>query len=149
LAAVFRDRLFEKFRSEQAASYSPDMQSNWPDDYRNGGYIMAYSQVQPKDVERFYAFAAEVAADLKKNPISADELQRAVEPLRQYVERVSTGNVFWMNNLEGATYAPARFTALSRLYSDYARVTPARVMELAGRYFRDDKAWKLVIEPEG
>lgn len=149
LAAVFRDRLFEKFRSEQAASYSPDMQSNWPDEFRTGGYIMAYSQVQPKDVERFYAFAAEVAADLKKNPISADELQRAVEPLRQYVERVSTGNVFWMNNLEGATYAPARFTALSRLYGDYARVTPARVMELAGRYFRDDKAWKLVIEPEG
>jgi zinc protease len=105
--------------------------------------------VQPKDVERFYAFAAEVAADLKKNPISADELQRAVEPLRQYVERVSTGNVFWMNNLEGATYAPARFTALSRLYGDYARVTPARVTELAQRYFRDDKAWKLVIEPEG
>jgi zinc protease len=149
LAAIFRDRLFEKFRSEQAASYSPDMQSNWPDKFRGGGYIMAYAQVQPKDVTRFYAFAADVATDLKNNPISADELQRAVEPLRQYVERVSTGNVFWMNQLEGATYTPARFTALGRLYTDYTQTTPARLQELAQRYFRDDAAWKLVVAPEG
>lgn len=149
LASLFRDRLFEKFRSEQAASYSPDMQNYWPDEFKSGGYLMAYSQVQPQDAERFYAFAAEVAADLKTNAVSADELQRAVEPLRAFVERVSTGNLFWMNNLEGATYAPARFSALQRLYSDYARVTPERVQELAKRYFRDDKAWKLLVEPEG
>ena len=149
LAAVFRDRLFEKFRSEQAASYSPDMQNFWPDEFRSGGYLMAYSQVQPKDVERFYAFAAEVAADLKINPVSADELQRVVEPLKQYVERVTTGNQFWMNQLEGATYTPQRFTALSRLYGDYAGITAARLQELARKYFRDDTAWKLLIEPEG
>lgn len=149
LASVFRDRLFEKFRSEQAASYSPDMQNYWPDEFRAGGYLMAYSQVQPKDVERFYAFAAEVAADLKQNPVSPDELQRATEPLKQYVERVMTGNQFWMNQLEGATYVPQRFTALGRLYADYAGVSAARVQELARKYFRDDKAWKLLIEPEG
>jgi zinc protease len=147
LASIFRDRLFEKFRSEQAASYSPDMQSNWPDEFKSGGYLMAYAQVQPKDIERFYTFAREVAADLKVNPVSADELQRAVEPLKQYVERASSGNMFWMNQLEGATYTPARFPALGRLYTDYARVTPARLMELAGRYFREDKAWKLLVEP--
>lgn len=149
LAAIFRDRLFEKFRSEQAASYSPDMQNNWPDEFRGGGYMMAYAQVQPQDVERFYTFAAEVAADLKANPVSADELQRAVEPLKQYVDRASTGNLFWMNQLEGVTYTPQRFSALGRLYADYIRVTPARVQELAKRYFRDDRAWKLVVEPEG
>ena len=148
LASIFRDRLFEKFRSEQAASYSPDMQNYWPDEFRSGGYLMAYSQVQPKDVDRFYAFAAEVAADLIKNPVSADELQRATEPLKQYVERVMSGNQFWMNQLEGATYTPQRFTALSSLYADYAGMTAARVQELARKYFRDDKSWKLLIEPE-
>jgi predicted Zn-dependent peptidase len=28
-------------------------------------------------------------------------------------------------------------------------MTPARVQELARKYFRDDKSWKLLIAPEG
>ncbi len=147
LAAVFRDRLFEKFRAEQAASYSPDMSNNWPDNFAGGGYLMAYTQVKPGDVERFFAFANEVAADLAVNPVSADELQRAVEPVKQAVERASSGNVFWMSQLKGATYDPARFAALGRLYSDYSNVTAARLQQLAKRYFVNDKAWKLVVSP--
>ncbi len=147
LAAVFRDRLFEKFRAEQAASYSPDMANNWPDNFANGGYLMAYTQVKPGDVDRFFVFANEVAADLAKNPVSADELKRAVEPVKQAVERASSGNVFWLGQLKGATYDTARFTALGRLYGDYSNVTSARLQELAKRYFVNDKAWKLVVSP--
>ena len=148
LAAIFRDRLFEKFRAEQAVSYSPDMANNWPDDFPSGGYLMAYSQVKPGDVDRFFDFAAEIAADLIANPVSTDELQRAVEPIKQSVERASSGNVFWLSQLKGATYNPGRFNALGRLYSDYGGVTPARVQELAKRYFVTDRAWKLVVSPQ-
>lgn len=147
LAAIFRDRLFEKFRAEQAASYSPDMASNWPKDFASGGYLMAYTQVKPGDVDRFFAFADDVAADLATNPVSADELQRAVEPMKQAIERAASGNTFWLNQLKGATYEPARFLALGRLYSDYSTITPARLQELAKRYFVKDKSWKLVVSP--
>lgn len=149
LAAVFRDRLFEKFRSEQAASYSPDMANNWPEEFDTGGYLMAYSQVRPQDVDSFYKFADEVAKDLVANPVSADELQRAVEPIKQYVDRASSGNIFWQQQLEDATYDQRKFVALSHLYTDYTGVTPAKLQELAKRYFVADKAWKLVIEPQG
>jgi zinc protease len=148
LAAVFRDRLFEKFRAEQAASYSPDMAASWPKDFPSGGYLMAYTQVKPGDVDRFFAFADEVATDLSVNPVSADELQRAVEPMRQNIERAASGNTFWLNQLKGATYAPAKFVALGRLYSDYSGVTPTQLQALAKRYFVKDKAWKLVVEPQ-
>jgi zinc protease len=103
--------------------------------------------VKPTDVDRFFAFATEVATDLATNPVSADELQRAVEPVKQAVERASSGNTFWLNNLKGATFEPARFTALGRLYSDYSNVTPARLQELAKRYFVANKSWKLVVSP--
>lgn len=148
LAAVFRDRLFEKFRAEQAASYSPDMAANWPKDFAKGGYLMAYTQVKPGDVDRFFAFADEVAADLSANPVSADELQRAVEPMKQAIERAASGNSFWLGQLKGATYDSARFTALGTLYSDYTGVTPTIVQALAKRYFVKDKAWKLVVAPQ-
>jgi zinc protease len=147
VAAIFRDRLFEKFRAEQAASYSPDMANNWPDDFATGGYLMAYSQVRPADVDRFFAFASEIAADLAANPVSPDELQRAVEPIRQAVDRATSGNIFWMAQLKGATFESSRFAALGHLYSDYGNMTPARVQELAKRYFVADKAWKLVVSP--
>ncbi len=149
LAAIFRDRLFEKFRAEKAASYSPDMTNSWPEDFQSGGYLMAYTQVRPQDVASFYEFAAEVSADLKANPVSTDELQRAVEPIKQYIERASSGNTFWLQYLQGGAYDPRRFKSLSHLYTDFNGVTPARLQQLAQTYFRDDKAWKLVVEPEG
>jgi zinc protease len=149
LAAVFRDRLFEKFRAEQAASYSPDMAANWPNDFSSGGYLMAYTQVKPGDVDRFFAFADEVASDLVNNPVSADELQRALEPVKQAIERAASGNMFWLNQLKGATYDPARFTALGKLYSDYSSVTPTLLQSLARRYFVKNKAWTLVVLPQG
>ncbi len=149
LAAIFRDRLFEKFRAEKAASYSPDMTNSWPEDFSAGGYLMAYTQVRPQDVASFYEFAAEVAGDLKANPVSKDELQRAVEPIKQYVERASSGNTFWLQYLQGGAFDPRRFESLGHLYSDFSNVTPARLQSLAKTYFRDEKAWKLVVEPEG
>ena len=149
LAAVFRDRLFEKFRSEQAASYSPDMANNWPEEFSSGGYLMAYSQVKTQDVDSFFKFADEVAADLVANPIGADELQRAVEPIKQYIDRASSGNSFWMQQLEDSTYDQRKFTALAKLFSDYSNTTPAKLQELAKRYFVASKAWKMVVEPQG
>ncbi len=148
LAALFRDRLFEKFRSEQAASYSPDANANWPDEFVSGGFLMAYSQVQPKDADRFFAFARAVASDLAKTPVSQDELKRAIEPLLQFIERATTGNQFWMNELEGATYNAARYEALGRLYSDYSKATPEQLQGLAQKYLVDAKAWTMIVEPE-
>lgn len=148
LAALFRDRLFEKFRSEQAASYSPDANATWPDEFASGGFLMAYSQMQPKDADRFFLFAKSVAADLAATPVSKDELQRSLEPILQYVERATTGNLFWMNELEGATYNAARFAALGQLYTDYSKVTPEQLQALARKYLVDAKAWMMVVEPE-
>lgn len=148
LAAVFRDRLFEKFRAEQAASYSPNMSNSWPLEFSSGGYLMSISLVQPKDVNRFFEFSEQVAADLAVNPVSDDELKRAVEPIAQLIERVSSGNTFWLNELKGATYDRRRFQALARLLSDYKQVSPERLQQLAKQYFVDDKSWRLAVLPE-
>lgn len=148
LASVFRDRLFEKFRSEQAASYTPDMTSSWPKDFSSGGYLMAYSQVKPADIDRFFKFADEVATNLSDKPISADELQRVVEPMKQAIDRAMTGNMFRMIQLKGATFNSSRFDDFLRLYSDYTEVTPGQLQELAKRYFVKDKSWTLVVAPQ-
>ncbi|MEP2988699.1 MAG: insulinase family protein [Parasphingorhabdus sp.] len=148
LVSIFNDRMFEILRSQQGASYSPQVSNNWPVDFESGGYISATSQLTPGNVDRFYNVADLIATDLREKPVSEDELKRVVEPLRQLIARASSGNSFWMSQLEGATLRPEKFTALRTLLSDYTVITPTEVQALAQKYLLDNSEWKLVVLPE-
>ncbi len=148
LASIFNDRLFEILRSQQGASYSPQVVNSWPVEFESGGYIGAQSQLTPDNVDRFYNVVALIAKDLREKPVSADELQRVVEPLRQLIARASSGNSFWMSQMEGASFNPQKFAALQSLLSDYTVITPEEVQTLAVKYLDDKKKWKLVVLPE-
>jgi zinc protease len=148
LVSIFNDRLFDILRSQQGASYSPQVVNNWPVDFESGGYIGAQSQLKPDNIDRFYNVVELIAKDLRENPVSADELQRVVEPLRQLIARASSGNSFWMSQMEGASFNPQKFVALQSLLSDYTNITPEEVQALAAKYLDDKKKWKLVVLPE-
>ena len=149
LVSIFNDRMFEILRSKEGASYSPQVVNNWPVEFASGGYISASSQLTPENVDRFYGIAELIAKDLREKPVSADELKRIVEPLRQLIARASSGNSFWMSQMEGASYNPQKFVALRTLLSDYTVITPEEVQALAQKYLVDSKKWKLVVLPEG
>ncbi|WP_339693454.1 insulinase family protein [uncultured Parasphingorhabdus sp.] len=149
LVSIFNDRLFEILRSQQGASYSPQVVNSWPVEFDSGGYIGAQSQLTPDNIDRFYNVVELIAKDLRENPVSADELQRVVEPLRQLIARASSGNSFWMSQLEGASFNPQKFVALQTLLSDYTVITPEEVQTLAVKYLDERKKWKLVVLPEG
>lgn len=148
LVSIFNDRMFEILRSQEGASYSPQVSNNWPVNLNSGGYISATSQLTPDNVDRFYRVADLIAADLREKPVSEDELKRVVEPLRQLIARASSGNSFWMSQLEGATLRPEKFKALRSLLSDYTVITPSEIQELAQKYLLDSSEWKLVVLPE-
>ena len=148
LVSIFNDRLFEILRSQQGASYSPQVFSSWPVEFQSGGYIGAQSQLTPDNIDRFYDVVGLIAKDLRSQPVSADELQRVVEPLRQLISRASSGNSFWMSQMEGASFNPQKFVALQTLLSDYTVITPEEVQALAVKYLDDGKQWKLAVLPE-
>ncbi|MEY4270300.1 MAG: hypothetical protein RLZZ58_1516 [Pseudomonadota bacterium] len=148
LAAVFNDRLFDKLRAELGASYSPIVQSQWPTAFPSGGYFLVGSMVAPADVDKFYAIAGAITADLVANPVSDDELVRARKPISEQITRASTGNVFWMYLLEGATRDPRVVRAALSLEDDTAGVSAGQVQALAQRYFTDDRKWQTTILPK-
>ncbi|WP_246218726.1 M16 family metallopeptidase [Parasphingorhabdus halotolerans] len=149
LVSIFNDRMFEILRSKEGASYSPQVVNSWPVEFQTGGYISAGSQLTPDNVDRFFNVADLIANDLRQKPVSEDELKRIVEPLRQLISRASSGNSFWMSQMEGASFNPAKFQVLGTLLSDYTVITPAEVQALAQKYLVDSTKWKLVILPEG
>ncbi|MHA7818020.1 MAG: M16 family metallopeptidase [Erythrobacter sp.] len=149
LVQVFNNRLLEALRERLGASYSPQVFSDWPVDIDRGGKIVALAQLEPGVVPVFFAEADRIAQDLVTNPPSDDEINRVTEPLAQRVRRASTGNQFWLYNLEGASFDPQRVTLLRSLLSDYSQTSPQIMQFLASRYFDGAEPLKLAVIPEG
>ena len=149
LASVFNNRLMDAMREHAGASYSPVVRSSWPSDVNSGGRIAALAQLRPEDVPVFFAEAEKIARDLASAPVGEDEYNRVVEPLRQYVSRASTGNLFWLYQLEGSTVDDRRVEMLRYLLADYTRVPPADLQALAQKYFGSREGWRLAVIPEG
>jgi zinc protease len=149
LAAIFSDRLFDRLRSQAGASYSPNVSSSWPVGQPGGGRILAIGQVAPSNVPLFFKLSREIAAELVSKPIDEDELKRTIGPMQQSIMRQSTGNQFWMNQLDGATYDPARIIALTHLYSDISSMTAAQLQETAAKYLRPERDWTMQVVPKG
>lgn len=149
LAAIFNDRLFERLRAQDGASYGPIVTSDWPTGFDEGGYLLVGSLLAPKDVDRFYDIAADITRELGASPVSADELARAAGPLREQIARALTGNLFWMHLLEGASRDPRVVRAALSIESDAAAITPGDIQALAQRYLVAERRWSLVILPSG
>ena len=149
LTQIFNDRLFDRLRSTEGAAYSPSVQNNWPFSYDSGGYILVSSQIRPDRISYFYDVVKATVADLAKTPVSDDELQRAVAPMRQMLMRAGTGNAFWMNQMEGATHDPRYVQAMQTMAQDMLTVTPAQLQALAARYLAPGKSWSAIVLPDG
>jgi zinc protease len=147
LAAIYTDRMFELFREADGASYSPNVFSSWPTGLSSGGSFVVLSQIKPDGVENFFTRSKSIAADLIAKPVTADELKRAVGPVREQLIRATSGKWFWMQQLAGATTDPRRIAALRSWPSDLARVTPEALQAAAVKYLQPTKAFSMVILP--
>ncbi len=149
LTDLFNNRLVDAMRERAGASYAPQVSSNWPIDLNGGGAITAMAQLRPGDVPAFFAAADAIALDLANTPPTADELARVTEPLKQLISRASTGNTFWLFQLEGSTGDPRRIASIRTLLADYTQTTPEEMQALARRYLAARPGWRLAVIPEG
>lgn len=147
LAAIFNDRLYERLRDQAGASYSQAVSSHWSEDFAHGSYLFVGGMVRPQDSHLMATAAREIAAQLIAQPVSNDELQRAIGPATEQVVRASSGNVFWMYNTEGATRDPRRFAALRSYLTDLNSVTAADLQALAQTYLVPERAIPILILP--
>jgi zinc protease len=147
LAAIFRDRMIDQLRSQAGVSYSPNVASQWPLGMDAGGKMIALGLVPPDKTGFFFQLARGIAADLVAKPIDADELNRALAPIKQQLIRQSSGNMFWMRLVEGGAFDPARVAAVETLARDIALTSPAELQALAQKYLRPDRDWTMVVVP--
>jgi zinc protease len=148
LSLIFGDRMFDQLREAEGESYSPNVDSYWPTAFTGGGNFSVIAQLKPERILRFYTLTKAIAADLASKPPSADEIQRAVTPMKERITRASTGSSFWLRNLEGASTDPQRIAALKSVLIDYSRITPQDLQETARKWLKSDQMMQLTVLPE-
>ncbi len=148
LASIFNDRMFVQLREEEGASYSPNVDSSWPLGLASGGNFVVTSQLKPEGFDRFFVISKGIAADLAAKPVTADELARVINPLHESITRASSGNMFWMGQLMGASRDPRRIAALQSLVTDFLKITPAELKEVARKWLVPEKAFQLEVKPQ-
>ncbi len=149
LARIINDRLFEKLRSIDGAAYTPSAVSVWPDSFDTGGYLMVQTQLKPERIPYFFSLMDEVVADLAAQPVSADELEREVQPMRQYLARARSSNAFWMSMLGGMSRDPRKLALARSLQDDVLSITPADIQALAQRYLKAGTRWSAIVLAQG
>jgi zinc protease len=149
LGQIINDRLFERLRSVDGAAYTPSASSSWSFAYDQGGYLLISTQLKPERIAYFYTLAGEIARDLATKPVNDDELSRIITPMRQLVLRASTGNSFWMNQLEGYSRDKRYLDAMRNLSRDLLEVTAGELQVLAARYLVPGSSWSAIALANG
>jgi zinc protease len=108
LGEVIRSRLTEQIREAEGATYSPSVAYAHSLVWKGWGYLSASVEVPPQKLQDFFDYVAKITADLRANPISADELARAKEPRVKRIERAQVTNQYWLSELSGVQADPAR-----------------------------------------
>ena len=146
-AQVLQLRLLDRLRILEGATYSPAASAAASDTFPGYGVVAANVETPPSKVASFYAATAAITADLRNTPISADELDRARKPRVEQIQKAQQTNEYWLGRMSSAAEDPKKLDVIRETVPGYARITPADVQAAARTYLRDDRAYKLVVEP--
>lgn len=148
LAAVMNLRAIERIREELAITYSPGVGSSSSDVFEGYGSIFASAEVTPENLSVFHAEMDAIAAALRDEPPTDDELNRARAPAVERLRRNQAGNEYWLNQLQDVDTDPAAVGEITGHIAELEAVTPATIQALAQRYLDPSKAWRASVVAE-
>jgi zinc protease len=148
LGRVLQLRLTETLRIKEGVTYSPNAGAISSSVFPRYGYVDAEMEAPPPKLDGFFVDVAEIAADLRDKPVTADELERAKKPAIEALQKAAATNEYWLDGLAGAQADPRRLDALRSAEASLERVSADDVQKAAKTWLRDDTAWKLEIKPK-
>jgi zinc protease len=148
LSQVMQLRMIDDLRVQKGDTYSPSAGLNPSQTYPGYGYLLANVEIPPAKVGAFFTEVQKIAQDLRTQPVSQDELTRAVLPLVDQLSRSRQSNQYWVGALTGAQTDPRRLDAVRSQIAQYQQVSAADIQKAAQKYLIPEKAWKFEVLPE-
>ena len=144
---IFNDRLDEDLRSKLGLAYDGSVSLTASEVMKGYGYIEARGTLAPDKDQVFYDTVLKIAADIVGNGVTADELERARNPLSQYMNDKNKNNEDWQSTLAGLHGNPVLNDYRVRQYAAYMAVTPYDIQQLAGRFLKADRVLRAAAVP--
>lgn len=147
LESVLDLRLNDELREKQGATYSPFTQFASSLTYPGYGYVAAGMETPPDRLPAFFTDIRRIAKELREQPVTPDELDRARRPRIEAIQRARATNEYWLGQLSGAWDDPRRLEAIRTHIPDLEQATPAVLQALARAYLTDEREWTLKVTP--
>ena len=148
LASVLDDRMRKLIREELGAAYSP-YAYNRPSLVDPGyGVLRSVVVVDPPQAEMVVDKLKQLGAQLAKDKITADELERAQGPTLTSIRDLIRTNRYWLESVLVQSFRhPERLEWPKNIQSDIAAITVDEISALAAKYLKSEKAAEVVLLP--
>jgi zinc protease len=148
---VLQDRLVEKVRVAQGATYSPESEADLSQVFPGYGVAFAEVEMPPALIPGFFDAVKSITQEMADKGVTADDATRARNPRIAGLRRAQLTNEYWLTDLDGSQGDPRRLDLIRTTFTDYEKVTPADIQAAAKQWFRADKAWELEVraKPDG
>ena len=148
LASVFSDRLRVKIREEMGGTYSPRAASSSSDTFAGYGYLSTSIDVDPASAAKVREAVVDLADDLARNGVTAEELERARLPARTAARESLRTNAYWLQAVLGrAQEKPEVLDWARSRTADLEAVTAAELSALARAYLGRERVRRVTVLP--
>lgn len=148
LTEVYSDRLRKVIREKLGATYSPQVSNHPSRVYPGYGVLRAQLIVAPAQIDTLSREVVEVATDLWKSGVTAEELERAKAPMLTSLKDMVRTNGYWLNSvLALSSRHPQQLQWPATILSGFESVTREQLSALAREYLDPAKAARVMVVP--
>ncbi|MEP6956768.1 MAG: insulinase family protein, partial [Chthoniobacterales bacterium] len=148
LSSVFNDRLRAKVREELGSTYSPRAGSNASDTFPGYGYMLSNVDVDPAAADKMADLVIGIADELAEKGVTADELNRARQPLLTALKESLRSNAYWLGSvLARAQEKPEALDWARTRLADTESITKEELSAFAAKYLSRGRASRATILP--
>ncbi len=149
LASVFSEQMRERIREKLGAAYAAGASNDPSRAYPGYGVFKAFIMVKPEEAEIVAQEAKAIAADMAQKKISADELQRAVDPMLTGIKDMRRKNSYWLYTILRASKDHPQQIEWSRtILNDVASINADDILAMAKKYLDNEKSAMMIIKPK-
>lgn len=146
LAEIMTDRLRSELREKLGASYSPDAAIYPADAIEGFGFIIGMSAGKQEDATRLTEIITRIGEQLGAQGATADELQRARNPLLASIDKSLRDNSYWLQTVLSPSQSDPVLLDLARSRSeDYKSISLDEINALAKKFLVPDRCLTVRI----